>query len=220
MQYFLKAAQFLQEQLISWLSFFVLTFFIEFGTLGLLSFHVLRESKRAFLAQSPPDISAVWSEVPWEEDIVAWLWISGIRWGGRLVCLILLWPIYLTCGGLWAAIPLLGFCAYIFLGFLIVVLFSIESLYTQWFQLLYVDGYFTPKQALKSNWMYVRKMSRPIFIFCLIENFLHIPLFFSCVIPAVISRPVILIAQLIFYEEEREHILAISDQHEIQRRSS
>ena len=48
-------------------------------------------------------------------------------------------------------------------------------------------------------------------------NCIHIPFLFSCAMPAVISRPIILMARLMAYEEEREHIYALGKQEGIER---
>ena len=212
MRYFVQSLQYLQEHFLSWLSFFVLTFFIEVFTLGLLSFQILRETKRAFLAKNPPSLASIWKDIPWEADIQAWFWFGAVRWCVRIAGLLFLWPIYSTCGGLWGnGLIFLGLFGYLALFVLTIFVFAIESMLTYWVQLLYINGYFSPKEALRVNWEYLKQRSRPIFLFCSIENLLHIPLLFTCVMPAVISRPTIIIALLQAYEEEREHILILAN---------
>lgn len=206
MQHYLKSMYFLQDNLISWLSFFVLSFFLDVCTVGVFSFSILREAKRAWLAKDSPNISIVWKDVPWDLDLLAWGWHMGIRVGIRIISFLFLWPVYHMAGGLWSHVTILGFFAYGGFALLIIIFFALESIFMHWLQLLHIDGYTHPKDALKLNWVYIKKMSHPVAEFCLLENILHIPFLFSCVMPAVISRPVILIARLIAYEEEREHV--------------
>ena len=217
MQNYEKSLHFFQENIVTWISFFVLSFLLEVLSIGLLSFAILRETKRAWLAKETPNISVVWKEVPWDLDLPAWGWHLGIRSVVRISGALFLWPIYNTASGLWDWVPVLGFFAYIALLFLFIIFFALESLVTHWLQLLHIDGYSNPKEAWKVNWIYVSKMSRPVSEFCFLENCLHIPFLFSCVMPAVISRPIVLMARLMAYEEEREHIYALAKQEGIER---
>jgi len=217
MQNYLKSFHFFQENIVTWISFFVLSFLLEVLSLGLLSFSILRETKRAWIAKDNPNISVVWKEIPWEIDIAAWGWNLGIRIAFRISCVIFLWPVYSTASGLWGWVPILGFFAYLVFLLLIIVFFALESLLTHWLHFLHIDGYSNPKEAWKVNWVYVKKMSRDVSEFCFVENCLHIPFLFSCVMPAVISRPIILMARMMAYEQEREHIYAIAKQEGIER---
>ena len=217
MKNYLKSLQFFQENIVAWISFFVLSFVMEVLSIGFLSFAVLRETKRAWLANDNPNISVVWKEIPWESDITAWAWHLGIRSAVRVFGFLFLWPIYSMASGMWEWLPILGFFAYIVFFFLIIVFFAFESLITHWLQLLHIDGYSNPKEAWKINWGYVKKMSRDVSEFCFLENCIHIPFLFSCVMPAVISRPLVLMARLMAYEEEREHIYALAKQAGVER---
>ena len=217
MKHYLKSVYFFQENLIDWLSFFVLSFFLDVLSIGLFSFSILREAKRAWLEKNSPTISVVWKEVPWDIDLLAWAWHMGIRVVIRFAAVMFLWPVYRTVTGLWNEISVLGFFGYIGMILLVILFCSIESVLMHWLRLLHIDGYSNPKDAWKLNWTYIQKMSHPVTEFCLLENILHIPLLFSCVMPAVISRPIILIARLIAYEEEREHIHTLAQQEGIER---
>ena len=109
----LKSLQFFQENIVTWISFFVLSFLMEVLSIGFLSFAVLRETKRAWLAKDSPNISVVWKEIPWEADIAAWGWHLGIRSAIRGVAFFFLWPIYSMASGMWEWLPIFGFFAYI-----------------------------------------------------------------------------------------------------------
>ena len=218
MQNYLKSLQFFQENIVTWIAFFVLSFFLDVFSIGLLSFAILRETKRAWLAKDNPNISSVWKEVPWETDILAWGWHLGIRCIVRIVAVIFLWPVYSTASGLWSWVPILGFFAFIALFFLVIIFCTLESIVTHWLVLLHIDGFSSPKEAWKVNWAYVQKMSRDVSEFCLVENCLHIPFLFSCVMPAVLSRPIVLMARLMAYEQEREHLYALASKEGVERR--
>jgi len=217
MQNYLKSIQFFQENILSWISFFILSFLLEVFTIGLLSFSILRETKRAWLSSDSPNISVVWKEVPWSTDIKAWGWHLGMKSVIRIAAAIFLWSVYSTASGLWEWVPVLGFFAYVALFLLLIIFCTLESLFMHWLQILHIDGYSNPQEAWKVNWAYVKKMSRDVSEFCLVENCIHIPFLFSCAMPAVISRPIILMARLMAYEEEREHIYALAKQENIDR---
>ena len=51
MQNYLKSIQFFQDNIVTWISFFILSFLLEVLTIGLLSFSILREAKRAWLSK-------------------------------------------------------------------------------------------------------------------------------------------------------------------------
>ena len=93
MQNYLKSLQFFQENIVTWISFFVFSFLLEVVSFGLLSFAILRETKRAWLAKDLPNISVVWKEVPWEIDIAAWGWHLGIRSAILIAGVLFLWPV-------------------------------------------------------------------------------------------------------------------------------
>ena len=217
MQNYLKSIQFFQDNIVTWISFFILSFLLEVLTIGLLSFSILRETKRAWLSKDRPDIAVVWKEVPWDIDIAAWAWHLGIKSVIRIAGAVFLWPVYSTASGLWEWVPILGFFAYIVFFLLIIILCTLESLCMHWLQLLHIDGYSNLKDAWKVNRAYVQKMSRDVSEFCFVESCIHIPFLFSCAMPAVISRPIILMARLMAYEEEREHIYALGKQEGIER---
>lgn len=219
MRYFAQSFSYLQQNFLSWISFFVVSFFVESMSFGFLSAQVWRETKRAFLSHQPPNIGAIFAEIPIESDLIAWLWFGGARWAYRFAAMLFLLPIYITCQGLWQHVWYLGFFAYLTLMALVVLVYTIESILLYWVHLLYINGYFSPKDALRVNWAYVRKMSKPVLIFCGIENIIHLPLLFTCVAPAVISRPLITMALLMAYEEEREHILLVATENGIDQKS-
>ena len=215
MRYFVQSFSYLQEHFLSWVAFFVVSFLVESMTFGFLSAQVWREAKRAFLSQQPPNIAAIFAEIPLESDLEAWLWFGGVRWAYRFVAMLFFLPIYITCQGLWKHMWFLGFFAYLTLLALVVLIYILESMLMYWVQLLYINGYFSPKDALRVNWAYVQKMSKPVLSFCGIENIIHLPLYFTCVAPALLSRPLIMIALLMVYEEEREHILQVATENGI-----
>ena len=210
MQYYLHTFAFIRDHLASWVPFFVLTFFLDVLSFGFLSFHILREAKSAYLEKRTPDMQAVLYEIPLQADFYAWFWMLGLQVILRVLGALFFFPLYITCGLLSKHVLLLGVVGYLILFVLFLLFCTLQSILLHWYQLLYIDGYFSPKDCLLVSWRYTKKMSRPVSLFCLIENVIHVPLYFSCAVPVAITRPLIMIARVMYYETEREHILLLA----------
>ena len=204
MRPFVQTMTFLQQNLAAWLLFSILAFLIDKCSLGLLSLQILRVSKRSYIAQENPSIQEVLNDIPLGKDIKTWVYMFGYSMLFRVGMFLFLWPLYIVCSALWKHVILLGLIAWLGFFLLLILLFAIESIFMLWFQLLVIDGYFDEKTAFLVNWEYLKKRSRPMAVFCLIEAAWCLsPLFF-------ISLPSVM--RVIGYEEEREVLLEIAQQ--------
>ena len=211
MKEFTMAVEKIRENIPAVMSFAVVTFCMEFFSLGLLSFCVLREWKEAFASGRDPDVSTIIQKDLIVQDIKPWLYRSLMVFSIRFAMFLFLLPVYLVTNHLTQHIFLVGLVAWLCLLLLGLFLLSVQAMFVHWYSLLYIDGYFSEIDSFKATWCHLKRFSFTILQFSVLE---HVLLFASwivpCLGPVLIHRPIVMVAKFISYEEHRENLLHIA----------